>query len=109
MASIGMLLNTDRCTGCYSCQTACREANRFGYDEKWMEVVRRDPRPVDGRLRLYHLVAPNLDKCGACYGRDPRPLCTKVCTTGALQVGPVEGLLKLRAKSNVVLYAPKGE
>ena len=81
MASIGMLLNTDRCTGCYSCQTACREANRFGYDEKWMEVVRRDP----------------------------RPLCTKVCTTGALQVGPVEGLLKLRAKSNVVLYAPKGE
>ena len=74
-----------------------------------MEVVRRDPRPVDGRLRLYHLVAPNLDKCGACYARDPRPLCTKVCTTGALQVGPMEGLLKLRAKSNVVLYAPKGE
>lgn len=108
MSDIGVLLNIDRCLGCFTCQTACRDTNGFDYDERWMEVVRRDPRPVDGKLRQYHLVAPNLDKCAECYMRDGEPKCESLCVAGALHVGPVESLLPLRERSNVVLYAPKG-
>ncbi|MEQ3362671.1 hypothetical protein [Raoultibacter massiliensis] len=107
MSNIAMLLNIDRCTGCFACQTACRSNNGFSYKEKWMEVVRRDPGYVDGKLRLYHLVAPTIDKCVECYEKDPNPLCSKLCTTGALHVGPVENLMWLQEKSNVVMFMPK--
>ncbi len=86
---VGMLLNTDRCTGCYSCQSACRDINRVPFEEKWLEVVRRKPTVIDGDLRLYHLLAPALDKCAECVERENPPLCVRgvhgklpVCCTG---------------------------
>ena len=104
---VGMLVLLDHCTGCYSCQTACREANRFSYDEKWLEVVRRDPVLVDGKLRMYHLLAPSLDKCADCVGEDGTPLCVKACMGKCLFVAPVEKLLPLLAKhEKCLLYTP---
>jgi len=101
---IGMLLDTDRCTGCFGCQTACREVNRYGYDEQWMQVIRRDPYFVGGKLRMYHLVAPSLDKCAPCYAADNNPLCCKGCPGGALKVGPVEELIPLMQGRDKVLF-----
>lgn len=105
---VGMLLNSDRCTGCFSCQAACREVNLYSYDEQWMQVVRRDPYYVDGSLRQYHLVAPSLDKCALCYEKDSSPLCTRVCTGAALFVAPVESLLEIMANNGRkgVLFTP---
>lgn len=105
---VGMLLNQDRCIGCFSCQAACRDVNRYSYDEQWMRVVRLDPYYVDGKLRQYHLVAPSLDKCALCYEKDNSPLCTRVCAGKALFVGPVESLLDIMANNNRkgVLFTP---
>lgn len=103
-APVGLLLDLDMCTGCYTCQTACRETNRYGYDEQWMQVVRRDPYFVDGKLRMYHLIAPSLDKCAACYRADPEPLCAKTCSSAALFVGPVDELVPLMKGRNAALY-----
>lgn len=105
---VGMLLNPTRCTGCFSCQAACREVNHYSYDEQWLQVVRRDPYYVDGELRQYHLLAPSLDKCAACYEKNPSPLCTRVCTGSALFVAPVESLLEIMDDNGRqgVLYTP---
>jgi Fe-S-cluster-containing dehydrogenase component len=104
---VGMLLNTDRCTGCYSCQSACRELNRVPFEEKWLEVVRRKPNLIDGELRLYHLLAPALDKCAECVEQENPPLCVRVCMASCLYVAPVEKLTPLlKTKGQWVLYAP---
>ena len=104
---VGMLLNTDSCTGCYSCQSACRDINRVPFEEKWLEVVRRKPTVIDGDLRLYHLLAPALDKCAECVERENPPLCVKVCMANCLYVAPVEKLTPmLKNKGQWVLYAP---
>ncbi len=50
-----------------------------------MRVIRRTPFVVDGKLRTYHVVAPVLDKCAACYAKDPDPLCVTGCPGQALQ------------------------
>ena len=102
--SIGMVLDYEMCSGCYACQTACRETNRYGYDEQWLQVIRRDPYFVDGKLRMYHLLAPSLDKCAACFEADPDPLCAKVCSSAALFVGPLDELLPVMEGRNAVLY-----
>ena len=49
---------------------------------------------VDGKLRQYHLVAPVLDKCRACYDEDPNPLCVSGCPTRALKIGPFVEIAK---------------
>ncbi len=104
--SVGMLVLLDQCTGCFSCQTACRETNHFSYDEKWLEVVRREPVVVDGQLRMYHLLAPSLDKCADCVKKGP-PLCVKVCMGNCLFVAPVTKLLPLIEKhEKCLLYTP---
>lgn len=104
---IGMLLDLDMCTGCYTCQTACRETNHYGYDEQWMQVIRRDPYFVDGKLRMYHLVAPSLEKCAACYENDPDPLCAKTCSSAALFVGPIDELAITMKGRHAALFGPR--
>lgn len=89
----GMLVRVDACLGCQACQVACREENGFGYDELWMEMIRRKPHKVSGELRNYHVGAPQLDKCAACAKKDHRPLCVSVCPTKCLYVGEKDALL----------------
>jgi Fe-S-cluster-containing dehydrogenase component len=104
---VGMLLDAERCTGCYSCQSACRETNRVPFEEKWLEVIRRKPVMVDGEPQLYHLLAPVLDKCAGCVERENPPLCERVCMASCLYVAPVEKLLPLlKKKGKWVLYTP---
>ncbi len=104
--SIAILLDLDTCTGCYACQTACREVNQYGYDEQWMQVVRRDPYFVDGKLRMYHLIAPSLDKCQGCYYlEEKKPLCTKACASDALFVGPLEEMMQKKEGRHTALYS----
>lgn len=93
--NIGMLVRTDACLGCQACQVACREENGFPYGERWMELVRRNPQKVDGSLRKYHLIAPQLDKCALCAAKDHTPLCVEICPTKCLFVAPKEKLLKI--------------
>ncbi|WP_041272766.1 hypothetical protein [Desulfitobacterium hafniense] len=92
---IGMLLRTDNCIGCQACQVACREENGFGYNEIWLELIRRKPSRIDGKLSTYHLVAPPLDKCSLCVKKDHDPLCTTICPPRCLYVGEGETLKRL--------------
>lgn len=93
---IAILYDLDDCIGCFGCEAACRDTHRYGYEEDWMRVVRRDPFLVDGKLRQYHLVAPVLDKCAACYAEnhDPAPLCVTGCSGQALRIGTLEEMAK---------------
>lgn len=93
--NIGMLIRVDACLGCQACQVACREENGFGYDELWMEMIRRKPQKVDGKLRRYHVGAPQLDKCALCYEKDHAPLCTSVCPTKCIFIDEKKALLQV--------------
>ena len=106
-SSVSVLVDLDRCTGCYSCQVACRQTNGYSYDEKWMKVIRQTPEPIDGKLRLFHLPVPlALDKCAECIQREAPPLCAKVCLANALFVGPLEELAPMLHKKHAVLFSP---
>jgi len=100
---IGMLVDLDRCLGCFSCQTACRQANGYDYDTSWLKVVRQTPEEIDGELRLFYLIAPfALDKCSECITRKNPPHCVASCMTQCLYVAPIEKLLPMVAKKKHV-------
>lgn len=104
-SNIAMMVDLDDCIGCFGCEAACRETHRYPYDEDWMRVVRREPFLVDGKLRQYHLVAPVLDKCAACYEADPNPLCASGCPAGALSIGSLVELAKAAEGKHVALFS----
>jgi len=102
---VGMMIDLDRCTGCYSCQTACRMVNGFSYDVKWLKVIRQHPEEIDGELRLFHLVVPMaLDKCAECIARENPPLCVKVCMGSCLFIAPIDKLSTLAEKRHAMLF-----
>lgn len=102
---IAMLLDLDDCLGCFGCETACRETHRYSYDEEWMKTIRREPNLVENKLRLYHLVAPSLDKCRSCYFENNKePLCVAGCPSGALFVGPFEDIVKEANNRHCAIY-----
>jgi len=101
---IAMLLDLDDCIGCYGCAGACHEVNRYSYDEDWMEVIRRKPVLVDGKLREYHLVAPSLDKCAVCAEESFEPLCVKSCPAQALKLGTLEDMVREASGRHCAIY-----
>ena len=103
---IAMLIDLDDCIGCFGCEAACRETNRYSYDEDWLKLIRREPWLVDGKLRQYHLPAPGLDKCASCYfEQEKNPLCMSGCPTLALKVGPFEEVVKEAAGRHCMIYS----
>ena len=38
---LAMLLDLDDCMGCFGCEAACRDTNRYDYEEDWMRCLRR--------------------------------------------------------------------
>lgn len=101
---IAMLLDLDDCTGCYNCEAACRDVNRYPYGEDWMKVVRQEPLMIDGKLRQYHLVAPLLDKCRSCYDNDPDPKCVRSCTGKALKIGTLQEMVREAEGRHCAIY-----
>ena len=103
---IAMLIDLDDCIGCFGCEAACRETNRYSYDEDWLKLIRREPWLVDGELRQYHLPAPVLDKCASCYfEQEKNSLCMSGCPTLALKVGPFEEVVKEAAGRHCMIYS----
>ena len=102
---VGMLVDLNRCTGCYSCQTACRMVNGFSYDVKWLKVIRQPPEEIGGELRSFHLVVPMaLDKCAECITQENPPLRVKVCMGNALLVAPMKQLSSIAADRHAMLF-----
>ncbi len=109
MATIAMLIDLDRCVGCFACQNACKLVNRLPPGVQWLKVTPRECKPeeVDGRLVMDRFPVPvSLDKCAACPDRTEtkQPLCSTVCMGRAVYVGDPAKALRLAEKKRAVLF-----
>ncbi len=87
-----MVIDLGRCTGCWACAVACREANGVGPGIWWTEVMTGEGDPQDVPTGCY----PDLDltyypvACQHCQD----PPCVKVCPTGATYQRP-DGIIAM--------------
>jgi Fe-S-cluster-containing dehydrogenase component len=84
MKKKSMLIDLDRCIGCFSCEVACKNENNIDLGIQWNKVFTIGPTGVFPDLEMYFL--PSL--CQAC---DSAP-CVAVCPTGASHVN-AEGVI----------------
>ena len=82
-----LLVNLDRCTGCYACEVACAQWHNVPLDKKWIRVKSIGPERIDGKLKMVFLPILN-GGCTFCKDRlqdSLLPLCVVTCLTHALE------------------------
>lgn len=107
----GIIVNLDRCVGCYACEVACRKENNLAEGESWIKVDQIGPYPVDERLRM-DFDLKITQECTLCRDRlkkRQQPFCVSVCPTDALSYCRTYELLNniKRSRIQVLLIEEK--
>jgi Fe-S-cluster-containing dehydrogenase component len=85
----GVVVDLDRCVGCFACEVACKAENNLALGETWIRVYTLGPEKLDGRQRAEYLPIM-LDGCTLCRHRIMQglePFCVQSCPVKALAFG----------------------
>jgi len=109
MAKIAMLVDLDRCVGCFACQNACKTVNNLPNGVAWLRVTPKEHKPeeVNGKLYMDRFPVPvTLDTCVNCPDRTNghQPLCASVCMGKALWIGDADKALEKAKNCRAVIY-----
>lgn len=109
MATIAMIIDLDRCVGCFACQNACKLVNNLPDGVVWLRVTPKEHKPeeVDGKLYMDRFPVPvTLESCMKCPDRTNghQPLCASVCMGKALWIGDPDKALELAKEKRAVVY-----
>ena len=108
----GLLIEYRFCTGCHSCEVACKQENNLPVDQWGIKVVEMGPMRMKGSDKLYLAYVPvPTDLCNLCEGRTKKgltPACVKHCPAGAMKFGTIQELTEfMRISNHTVLWTPR--
>jgi len=109
MARKGLLIDYEYCTGCHTCEVACKQEH--GYPAgKWGIKITEYVLETFDRVAIDYIPFPT-DLCDLCVPRTSKgeqPACVKHCQAGCMSYGSVTDLAEVMdKKSRTVLFAPK--
>jgi Fe-S-cluster-containing dehydrogenase component len=106
----GLLIEYHWCTGCHTCEVACKQEHNFPvgvYGIKLSEIVQEKP---NGKIEMDYVPIPT-ELCDLCAGRVEEgrlPACMHHCQAACMKFGDIEELAKEMAdKPKTALFAPK--
>ena len=82
MSRYGIIVNVDRCAGCFACAVACKEENQVAPGIFW-EKIKRDENVRDNVINWFRMSCMHCDD----------PACMKVCPMKAIHKGPHDEVL----------------
>lgn len=96
MTQYGLLVDNEYCTGCHSCEVACKNEKDLGLGQWGIKVLELGPwRLPDGKRWEYRFVPALSVSCDLCQERvqgGSMPSCVLHCLAHAIEYGPVEDL-----------------
>jgi Fe-S-cluster-containing dehydrogenase component len=110
-ANYGLLIDYEFCTGCHSCEVACKEELALPNGQYGIKLLQDGPRELtDGRWEYKYLPLPT-SLCNLCEGRLKQgkpPTCVHHCQPGVMYFGTIDELsAKAKEKGMVSLFVPK--
>lgn len=107
----GLLINYDFCTGCHSCEVACKKEHDLPEGQWGIRVLQDGPREKeDGTWEYTYMPLPTTlcDLCEARVEEGRLPTCVHHCQARVMQFGPYEELAReLPNMPRTVIYAVK--
>ncbi|UWG98923.1 oxidoreductase [Dehalobacter sp. DCM] len=107
----GLLIDLDFCTGCHTCEVACKQALDLPTGQFGIKVHQEGPRKLENGKWEYTFVPFPTSLCNLCEDRvkvGKLPSCVHHCSPGIMHYGTIEELTaKANAKPHMVLFAPQ--
>ena len=109
MPQHGLLIEYEYCTGCHTCEVACKQENDLPVG-KWGIKLNEIITENEGRLRIDYIPFPT-ELCNLCAARTARgelPSCVKHCQAACMMYGPIPELAKeMEKRPRSVIFAPR--
>lgn len=107
----GLLIDYEYCTGCHSCEVACKHELGLPTGQFGIKLAEDGPRKIAADKYEWKYVPIPTELCNLCEERvaaGKQPTCVHHCQSKCMYYGPVEELAKKMAeKSKMVLFTPK--
>lgn len=114
----GLLIDYDWCSGCQSCELACRNEHGWELDTHGIKVLELGPYSMSGQKDKaieWNYVPTPTALCDLCAGRVARgevPTCQLHCLAGVITYGQIEELAKQAVsmtKGKLTLFVPENQ
>ena len=109
MAKMGLLIDYEYCTGCYSCVVACKQEHSYPAGKGGIMLNEVITEGIE-QVRVDYLPFPT-DLCDLCAKRVAQgqsPACVKHCQSGCMTYGPLDELAgSMEGMKRSVLFAPR--
>jgi len=109
MSRKGLLIDYEFCTGCHTCEVACKQENNYP-PGKWGIKVNEIILETFDKVAIDYIPFPT-DLCTLCAQRTSRgeqPSCVKHCQAGCMKYGSIKELAEIMEKKpKTVLFAPR--
>lgn len=106
----GLLIDYEFCTGCQSCEVACKEEHGFPVGKWGIRVMDEGPWQIAEKQWNWNKIPTPTDLCDLCAERvaaGRKPTCVHHCLAQVMKFGPVDELARdLERKPKQVLFVP---
>ncbi|MDR2672733.1 MAG: hypothetical protein LBC35_05515 [Coriobacteriales bacterium] len=111
MATYGLLIDYEYCTGCQVCEVTCKEEHDYPVGKWGIRVFDDGPWEIEPRRFNFNKIPVPTDLCDLCTERTAvgrEPMCVHHCLANVMTYGTVEELAKkLDGKTKQVLWVPQ--
>ena len=97
MATYGLMFDNEYCTGCHSCEVACRNELGLPRGQWGIKLLELGPwRKLDNRFETKFVPVPTTycDMCEERVAKGKMPMCVQHCQAWCMYHGEVEDLVK---------------
>lgn len=92
MKNYAMIIDYKYCTGCHTCEVACRKEKGMGLDQWGIKLTEHGPVKFDDQWMWNYVPVPS-NLCDLCIDRiqeGKKPACAHHCLAQCMEIVPVE-------------------
>ena len=111
MPRYGLLIDYEFCTGCHTCEIACKQEHDFPVGKWGIKLTQSGPLKLGPDKWAFDNIPVPMELCDLCSTRvskGEQPACVKHCQAGVMKFGTMGELAKfMELKPKTVLFAPR--
>jgi len=110
MSRKGLMIDYEYCTGCHSCEVACKQEHQYPAGRGGINLCEIMTELPDKTIRLDYIPFPTAycDLCAARTAQGELPSCVKHCQAATMYYGTLEELAKrMEDKPHCALFTPR--
>ena len=106
----GLLIDYNFCTGCHTCEVACKKELNLPVGQWGIKVLQDGPRKISDDHWEWNNIPVITEQCNLCEDRvamGKKPACVHHCQAAVMTYGPLSELIKKMDNKKMALFTAK--